>query len=100
MLFYFCRQLFCDFGESFVVNDTNGEQPMSYMIASVTRVCVLMMEKFYFFFSESIVWCVFKDTEEFRNVEYLYQEARWNVSYSHSISMFNSLDHESTFDKT
>eukprot|EP00795_Rhopilema_esculentum_P000847 gene847-10594_t len=30
-------QLFCDFGESFVVNDTNGEQPMSYMIASVTR---------------------------------------------------------------
>lgn len=30
-------QLFCDFGEKFTVNDTNGEQPISNMIAAVTK---------------------------------------------------------------
>ncbi|NP_001171842.1 ubiquitin-like modifier-activating enzyme 1 [Saccoglossus kowalevskii] len=30
-------QLFCDFGENFIVNDVNGEQPVSNMIASVTK---------------------------------------------------------------
>ncbi|XP_066919835.1 ubiquitin-like modifier-activating enzyme 1 [Clytia hemisphaerica] len=30
-------QLFCDFGEKFAVMDTNGEQPISNMIASVTK---------------------------------------------------------------
>jgi len=30
-------QIFCDFGESFVVNDTNGEQPISNMIAGITK---------------------------------------------------------------
>lgn len=30
-------QIFCDFGESFVVTDTNGENPVSAMIASVTN---------------------------------------------------------------
>eukprot|EP00794_Sanderia_malayensis_P007342 gene7342-8162_t len=30
-------QLFCDFGESFIVSDINGEQPTSNMIASVTK---------------------------------------------------------------
>jgi len=30
-------QLFCDFGDEFTVMDTNGEQPISNMIASVTR---------------------------------------------------------------
>lgn len=32
-----CRQIFCDFGEKFVVADTNGEQPISNMVASITR---------------------------------------------------------------
>jgi len=31
-------QIFCDFGESFTVVDTNGEQPISNMISSVTKV--------------------------------------------------------------
>ncbi|XP_068718241.1 ubiquitin-like modifier-activating enzyme 1 [Montipora capricornis] len=30
-------QIFCDFGESFTVVDTNGEQPISNMISSVTK---------------------------------------------------------------
>ncbi|KAJ7390880.1 E1 ubiquitin-activating protein [Desmophyllum pertusum] len=30
-------QIFCDFGESFSVVDTNGEQPISNMISSVTK---------------------------------------------------------------
>jgi len=30
-------QLFCDFGETFVVSDVTGEQPLSYMIASVSK---------------------------------------------------------------
>ena len=35
--YYFCSQLFCDFGDEFTVMDTNGEQPISNMIASVTK---------------------------------------------------------------
>ena len=34
--YLFFRQLFCDFGADFVVSDTNGEQCISNMIASVT----------------------------------------------------------------
>ncbi|KAJ8259981.1 hypothetical protein GJAV_G00175680 [Gymnothorax javanicus] len=30
-------QLFCDFGEDMVVNDTNGEQPLSAMVSMVTK---------------------------------------------------------------
>jgi len=30
-------QVFCDFGDNFVVSDTNGEQPLSAMISSITR---------------------------------------------------------------
>lgn len=30
-------QIFCDFGSSFQVNDINGEQPISAMVASVTK---------------------------------------------------------------
>ena len=33
-----CRQIFCDFGESFIVNDVNGEQPISVMVSAVTKV--------------------------------------------------------------
>ena len=35
------RQIFCDFGENFVVYDTNGEQPISNMVASITKVNIL-----------------------------------------------------------
>jgi hypothetical protein len=34
----FCSQIFCDFGSQFVVSDTDGEQPVSVMIAAVTKV--------------------------------------------------------------
>ncbi|XP_013411882.1 ubiquitin-like modifier-activating enzyme 1 [Lingula anatina] len=30
-------QIFCDFGEQFVVSDTNGEQPVSNMISAITK---------------------------------------------------------------
>ncbi|XP_051754130.1 ubiquitin-like modifier-activating enzyme 1 isoform X1 [Ctenopharyngodon idella] len=32
-----CGQLFCDFGESFEVQDTNGETPVSAMIAHISK---------------------------------------------------------------
>lgn len=32
-----CGQIFCDFGESFLVSDTTGEQPVSVMIASISK---------------------------------------------------------------
>uniref|UniRef100_A0A8C2ERR2 E1 ubiquitin-activating enzyme n=1 Tax=Cyprinus carpio TaxID=7962 RepID=A0A8C2ERR2_CYPCA len=32
-----CGQLFCDFGESFEVRDTNGETPVSAMIAHISK---------------------------------------------------------------
>lgn len=35
---YGCRQIFCDFGEKFVVNDVTGEQPISVIESSVTKV--------------------------------------------------------------
>lgn len=35
-------QIFCDFGESFTVVDTNGEQPVSNMISSVSKVCMVL----------------------------------------------------------
>ena len=36
--FVFFRELFCDFGESFVINDVDGEEPISNMVASITKV--------------------------------------------------------------
>lgn len=36
--FVLFSQIFCDFGESFSVVDTNGEEPISNMISSVTKV--------------------------------------------------------------
>lgn len=35
--FRICRHIFCDFGNDFTVYDTTGEQPLSNMIASVTK---------------------------------------------------------------
>ena len=32
------RQVFCDFGEEFVISDVTGEQPISVIISSVTKV--------------------------------------------------------------
>lgn len=32
-------QVFCDFGETFTVVDTNGEPPVSAMVASISRDC-------------------------------------------------------------
>jgi ubiquitin-activating enzyme E1 len=29
-------QLFCDFGDAFMVSDANGEEPMSTLVASIT----------------------------------------------------------------
>lgn len=36
--FVFFRELFCDFGESFVINDVDGEEPITNMVASITKV--------------------------------------------------------------
>ena len=30
-------QIFCDFGEKFMVYDNNGEQPLSVMISAITK---------------------------------------------------------------
>lgn len=30
--------IFCDFGDAFVVHDTNGEQPVSCLVASISQV--------------------------------------------------------------
>ena len=35
--FYF-SQIFCDFGDNFVVTDVDGEQPITNMVASITKV--------------------------------------------------------------
>ena len=31
-------QIFCDFGEEFMVSDTNGEEPLSAMVSAVAKV--------------------------------------------------------------
>lgn len=36
-----CRQIFCDFGEEFVISDVTGEQPISVIISSVSKVTTL-----------------------------------------------------------
>jgi ubiquitin-activating enzyme E1 len=36
-------QIFCDFGENFTVMDTNGEQPISNMVASITKDTVAVV---------------------------------------------------------
>lgn len=33
--------VFCDFGDNFVVLDTNGEQPQSALIMAIDQVCPL-----------------------------------------------------------
>jgi hypothetical protein len=38
-LFIF-SEVFCDFGQSFWVNDSDGEQPVSNMLASITKVFI------------------------------------------------------------
>lgn len=38
LLLLVCSQLFCDFGEEMMVQDTNGEQPLSAMISMITKV--------------------------------------------------------------
>ena len=35
---FFGRELFCDFGDNFVMNDVDGEEPISNMVASITKV--------------------------------------------------------------
>lgn len=35
--FAHCRHIFCDFGEEFTVYDTTGENPLSNMIASISK---------------------------------------------------------------
>ena len=47
-----CSQIFCDFGEDFTVIDRDGEQPVSVLISSVTKVtisvcCFVLVSKFF-----------------------------------------------------
>ena len=37
-LSFIFSQIFCDFGEKFVISDVTGEQPLSVLISSVTKV--------------------------------------------------------------
>ena len=37
MIFFSYSQLFCDFGDDFVVTDTTGEQSLSNMVASINK---------------------------------------------------------------
>lgn len=34
----FGRELFCDFGDNFMMNDVDGEEPITNMVASITKV--------------------------------------------------------------
>ena len=38
---FFNRQVFCDFGENFVITDSNGEQPGTNMVADVDTVSIV-----------------------------------------------------------
>ena len=35
-------QVFCDFGENFVVADTNGEQCITIMVSAITKVSIIV----------------------------------------------------------
>ena len=41
--FEYFSMIFCDFGEDFVCNDVDGEQPISNMIAGVTMVILCLL---------------------------------------------------------
>ncbi|OPJ68623.1 hypothetical protein AV530_008610 [Patagioenas fasciata monilis] len=41
-------QLFCDFGDDFVVTDTNGEQPLSAMVSMVTKSVLVYAGPYWF----------------------------------------------------
>lgn len=41
-VFILFRQIFCDFGENFTVHDVKGEQPLSAMIASISKVIIFV----------------------------------------------------------
>lgn len=43
----YSRQIFCDFGEKFVVKDVNGEQPETAMIASISKVYLSLLTLLY-----------------------------------------------------
>lgn len=37
-LWFFCSQLFCDFGKEFEVLDRDGENPVSAMVQKISKV--------------------------------------------------------------
>lgn len=39
-----CGQIFCDFGDDFVVVDSNGEEPISNMVAGVVKVSLVGLQ--------------------------------------------------------
>lgn len=52
-------QIFCDFGENFIVSDTDGEQPVSVMIAAVSKD------------EESVVTCLEETRHNFQDGDYV-----------------------------
>lgn len=52
-------QVFCDFGENFIVYDTNGNQPLSAMVAGITKD------------KESIVTCLDETRHGFEDGDYV-----------------------------
>ncbi|KJE96221.1 ubiquitin-like modifier-activating enzyme 1 [Capsaspora owczarzaki ATCC 30864] len=66
-------ELFCDFGSSFVVSDTNGEQPLSAMIASITKE------------SQSIVTCLDETRHGFEDGDYVsFHEVQGMTELNHA----------------
>lgn len=47
------RQLFCDFGENFLVRDTDGDPPKVFMIAHISKVKSWYS---YFFYSDAAIF--------------------------------------------
>ncbi len=45
--YYLNSQIFVDLGEEFEVHDSNGEQPISFMISNVERVSLALSSLFF-----------------------------------------------------
>ena len=54
---FFFRQIFCDFGDSFVVTDTDGEQPVSVLVSAITRVSQPVIHTMTFIVSPDVMSC-------------------------------------------
>ena len=76
-----CGQIFCDFGNDFVVTDTNGEQPLSVMLSGITvnvscfiYIWLILSKFFYGLYQdkgEGIVACLDDNRHGFESGDYI-----------------------------